>query len=658
MKKTMKKIALFGVLSVALIGVLGTHTACSSCRRDKEVPVLSYEFNENLFAELGVVYDPKITVGEGTSVAGVEVYDVNGILLETGENYTFIPDAVGEYYYHVVFQFEGENTTMRKTITVRDTLAPTITTEKLAPFTVELGVYTVTVSDSGEAVQINGVFTTGKVGTEYTVPSATLGGQALQVEVKQNGNMIALQGGKFTPTVGGRYVVQYKLESTVVDTYEFAVEEKNAIDFENASVFNFEKTYGEVKKNQDVAYVDSGVTSAKIKVYAGGKAGFVWNTPVVLTENANFVTANAYANVAGTVKLQLLIGETLTAYESGVITLSRGANEIVFPLSENLKDKAVYGILLYNYNQYDNIVFLDNVRFVDEWSLTDVFTAHESIYKAERGGTFILPQLTNCDRNFFKTVMVEINGNGLTEPIMLTENAKFHLTAFAEGDYTVTYTAIDIFDETHETSFTLRVQGTALMGTLSLGTYYVGEEITLPQVKLTSETYTNVTLQNATVKKYYRPENGLTWEKVPQPLIFELTGTHEFRYVITVGTSKLMLEADTYIHNPNVHIDFEKYAGGEHMHYSGDTSYSKPLELAPSDYWSHGGKYSCKMYARVGWEWENGVRMGNQNRLLFDYPIDTVVFYGYSDYDLEPTYMITYIPALLPTTYSKPYKND
>ncbi len=1013
MKKTKKRIALYGALSVAVIGSLGMYAACKNTSKE-----LSYSFNENLNAELNVAYDPQIEVGEGTKIVSVEVYDANGIFLDTVENYSFTPDGIGEYYYRVVFQNNGENTEINKTIVVRDTVAPTITQAITQPISVELGSYngfeqvmagilvddndsktieqitkkavaithgttiqenvegydkylftdvgeytvkvavsdvsgnvayteyklnvtdttapilqgktlyyawrdesgkvalptikvnelstyslnvtaekngesltvsdnktlatvgdeisltytaidehqnnaefkttlkvlekgvffdlqdsevvtlftadgaveqkdgkvilyrdqssdmlswqeesygfgsaqnysaivltlenyavsetklllsatqngekiyvggttliptsgtattcifditkfnldevsgwqleaqsggniyfalsearlipfvndyftvdglktqykvgeslqfneiqckndaireysfsvngsqsygagerytftaagvytitfsvdvgnkifnadyTVTVEDSSATINLSGGFITGKVGVEYVIPTATLSGQTLQTEVKRNGETVALKNGKFTPVIGGKYTVAYTLNGEVIDVYTFAVEEKNSIDFENVNAFDFSTTYGDVSQNRDQAYVTNGLNSVKMQLSANGKAGFVWNTPITLTEDAKFVTADIYANVAGTAKLQLLIGNTLTPYESGAITLSRGNNEIVFPLPANLKDKAVYGVLVYNYNKYDNIFFLDNVRLIGEWSLTNVFATSNPIYTAEQGGEFIFPKLTSCDANFLKEVTVSVNGNGLTQPIMFTQNATFAITsAIATGEYTVTYKAIDIFDRTHETSFVLSVGKSSLSGTLKLGTYYVGEEIELAQVSLESSVYTNEQLQNATVTKYYRPENGLRWELVPQTLRIENTGTYQFRYVITVEKSKVMLEADTYIHSPDVHIDFEKYAGGDHMYYSGDTSYSSPLMLAPSDYWSHDGKYSCKMFGRIGWEWENGVRMSNNENLFFDYPIDTVVFYGYSDYDLSPTYM-------------------
>ena len=1012
MKKTKKRIALYGALSVAVIGSLGMYAACKNTSKE-----LSYSFNENLNAELNVVYDPQITVGEGTKIVSVEVYDANGIFLDTAENYSFTPDGIGEYYYRVVFQNNGENTEISKTIIVRDTVAPTITQAITQPISVELGSYngfeqvmasilvddndsktveqitkkavaitdgttvhenlegfdkylftdvgeytvkvavsdvsgnvayteyklnvtdttapilqgktlyyawqdesgkvvlptikvnelstyslnvtaekngesltisdnktlaavgdeialtytaideyqnnaefkttlkvlekgaffdlqdsevvtlftadgaveqkdgkvilysdqsadvlswhedsygfgstqnysaivltlenyavsetklllsatqngkkiyvggmtliptsgtattclfditkfdldkvsgwqleaqsggniyfalsearlipfvndyftveglktqykvgeslqfneiqckndaireysfsinggeqygagerytftsagvytirfsvdvgnkifnadyTVNVKNSSATINLNGIFTTGEVGVEYVIPTATLSGQTLQTEVKSNGETVALQNSKFTPVIGGKYTVEYTLNGMVIDVYAFAVEEKNSIDFEKANAFEFRATYGDVSRNNDEAYVTNGLTSAKMQLSANGKAGFVWNTPMTLTEDAKFATANIYANVAGTAKLQLLIGKTLTPYESGAITLSRGNNEIVFPLPANLKDKAVYGVLVYNYNKYDNIFFLDNVRLIGEWSLTNVFAMPNPIYTAEQGGEFIFPKLTSCDASFLKEVTVSVSGNGLTQPIMFTQNATFAITsAIATGEYTVTYKTIDIFDRTHETSFVLSVGKSSLSGTLKLGTYYVGEEIELAQVSLESSVYTNEQLQNATVTKYYRPENGLRWELVPQTLKFENTGTYQFRYVITVEKSKVMLEADTYIHSPDVHIDFEKYAGGDHMYYVGDTSFSTPLELAPTDYWSHDGKYSCKMFGRIGWEWENGIRMGAE-RLDFDYPIDTVLFYGYSDYDLSPTYM-------------------
>lgn len=511
-------------------------------------------------------------------------------------------------------------------------------------FTVDVGNkiftadYTVTVEGTAGTVSLNSSFVTGTVGTEYTIPVATLNGQALQSTVSVNGETVTLQNGKFTPVQAGKYTVEYQLNGETLEEYAFAVEAKGAIDFENATAFEFVNTYGDVQKNCDEAYVTSGLTSAKLQLPANGKVGFVLKTPVALTENANFVTASIYANVAGTAKVQLLVGESLIPYESGALTLSRGNNTIAFPLNENLKNASVYGIVLYNYNKYNNIFFLDNVRLVGEWSLTEVFATPNASYKAEQGGEFIFPKLTVCDSGVLKEVTVSLSGNGLTEPIIFTQNARLSLTAISAGDYTVTYTAKDIFDGTHEISFVLQVGKNALSGSLSLGTYYVGEEIELAQVRLESSVYDKTQLQNATVTKYYRPENGMRWDVVPQTLKFDATGTYQFRYVITVENSKLMLEADTYIHNPDVHIDFEKYAGGDHMYYVGDTSFTTPEELAPSDYWSHDGKYSCKMYGRVGWEWENGVRMGME-RLDFDYPIDTVVFYGYSDYDLSPTYM-------------------
>ena len=136
MKKIRGRIAICGVLGAMLVGIVGTAVAC----REKN-QTLSYGFNENLIAELNIPYNPQITIGEDTSIVSVELYDANGIFLDVAENYTFTPEAIGDYYYRVILQNNGENTTVNKTITVRDTIAPTVTQTITTPILAELGAY-------------------------------------------------------------------------------------------------------------------------------------------------------------------------------------------------------------------------------------------------------------------------------------------------------------------------------------------------------------------------------------------------------------------------------------------------------------------------------------------------------------------------------------
>ena len=528
-------------------------------------------------------------------------------------------------------------------------------------FTVDVGNQTfttsetVTVTGTSPTVRLDKAFTAGTVGTKYTLPTATLSDttKTLQTSVWQGDTQIALTSNAFTPQTSGVYTVKYAVDGDVIDSYEFAVEAVNALDFEKAAAFEYKTTYGGgFAKNNDARYVSSGLTSAKAEVAAYGMAGATLKNPLALTTDCNVATASVYANTAGYAQVALTIGET--RYASDSIWLNAGMNKIAFRIDGKAGEK-LSGAYVHNNAQYDNVFFLDEIVCVQTTALSAVFPAQALSYEAEQGTVFVMPNLLQCDASFISTLSLTMTSGELTEAVTRYVGERLNASDYAIGTYTITYQATDVFGQTHETSVTLNVTEAKLTGTIALGDYFVGEAVSLPAPVLQSGVYDADELSAATVVKYYRSAGGLDWYKADGDVTFEATGDVEVKYVVTLGDRKISVYQSTYVHAQGVHFDYEKYSEGEHMGWDLSYSNGRGNDSYITDAWSHSGSYSAHITAHAGYNDTNGIIFGerreeyNEEKDTYEikyYPCepiqlgfkaDTVVFWAYSEADRMTT---------------------
>ena len=570
-----------------------------------------------------LAYDELLFHGDEISEYTVAVSGTN---LGAGERYTFTKEGT----FAVTFTVDVGN----KTFTTSET---------------------VSVTGTALTVRLDKAFTAGTVGTKYTLPTATLSDttKTLQTSVWQGDTQIALTANAFTPQTSGTYTVKYAVNGDVIDSYEFAVESANALDFEKAAAFDYKTTYGSgFVKNNDARYVSSGLTSAKTEVSAYGMSGATLKTPLALTADCNVATASVYANTAGYAQVALTIGET--RYASDSVWLNAGMNKIAFRIDGKTGEK-VSGVYVHNNAQYDNIFFLDEIVCAKTTALTAVFPATAQSYEAEQGTTFVMPNLLQCDASFISTLSLTMTGGDLTEAVSCYVGERLNVSDYAIGTYTITYQATDVFGKTHETSVTLQVTAAKLTGTIALGDYFVGEAVFLPAPVLQSEVYDADELATAAVAKYYRAAGGLEWRKVSDDLTFETTGDVEVKYVVTLGDRKISLYQSTYVHAQGVHFDYEKYSEGEHMGWDLSYSHNRGNDAYITDAWSHSGSYSAHITAHVGYNDTNGIIFGDRTYeydeatetgkyvytpcapIPLGFTADTVVFWAYSEADRMTT---------------------
>lgn len=93
----MRKTKIFLTLIIFLIATISCFAGCSSCSPND----VSLNFNQNRVAQIGVEYDPMFVVKDGAQITKVKLKDNEGNGVELGDNYGFIPNAFGNYYYEV-----------------------------------------------------------------------------------------------------------------------------------------------------------------------------------------------------------------------------------------------------------------------------------------------------------------------------------------------------------------------------------------------------------------------------------------------------------------------------------------------------------------------------------------------------------------------------
>lgn len=409
------------------------------------------------------------------------------------------------------------------------------------------------------------------------------------------------------------------------------VTEKKAYLFSN--VYN-----GGFVKNTNDKYVKNGAYSAKAVIEANGNVGVLFqDAPYTLT-NENYLSFSVYTNTAGVIQLGVVLGDEYKEYKSGEIKLERGWNAVGFMLDKtnsNFNGKSLKGIFCYNLEKYDNLVYLDDFVFMQKESLADkeVFAKVDGL-QADTAKMFTIPDIVICDSKLMETVEVSIKDSTGSEIIQATLGETVSLDGFSNGEYRIVYTVLDVFGDTHEQTVKLTVKSDLLSGKIGLKTYRVNENIILPEPMLTSGTYTQSDLKNAIVRKYYRAENGLEWIPVIEQLKFTECGYYDIKYTVALNDVKISITEKTYIHEQGVYFDFETYENGANM--GGGLSSGRGTWI--SDEWSRSGKYSLYINAGVqGMGW-SGVDF-NRSEFQFASPVDTIVFWAYSEIDRTTCYV-------------------
>ena len=519
-----------------------------------------------------------------------------------------------------------------------------------AVFAFDIGnkIYTVTktfnVVNSGVVVEV-GEIVGGKVGKVYTLPTETASTTVTKEVVAPSGSNLTITDGKITPTEEGRYVINYKSGSTTVASYSFYVEGVNQVAFESVEAFNFEKVInGGFVKDSDGTYATAGKTAAKASVEARDSIGVLWSNSIQLTGKVNYVTMDVYANLAGGFKVALIIGDEMETYAGREVTLNAGSNEVTFVIGSTLGKKfnnaEIKGILVYNQSQYNNIYYIDNIKFSekDSTSEAEVFNVEKDTIYAQVGGIVVIPNVISCDSKLIKSQVATIK-KGSQTLFTAIPGSPVSLEGVAAGQYKIVYTVeTDGYSSTYTKNVTLVIGEQMLVGELQLADYFVGKAVELPEPILASDYYSSSALSKAVVNKYYRATGGLDWVDANAPFLFDSTGYVDVKYTVTVGETKVSLYEQIYIHQEGVHLDFEAWSGGAHMGYV--KSYSQKALVSMYDGWSIDGKYSAKIGANTAYNDCAGIiyREKEEEPIQIGFAANAVVVWIYSEAERMENY--------------------
>lgn len=414
----------------------------------------------------------------------------------------------------------------------------------------------------------------------------------------------------------------------------------NEIDFEDEAFFNFANIIGGgLSRNENAKFVSQGNVSARAELSAKVKSGVVFANPLTVKNRANYVTADIYSESEGNIAIELLAGNT--AYHSGTLKLVRGWNQIGFVaggVNNDLQNKQITGIMISNGEKYGNRVYLDNVNFVQISAASDeLIFSDVAERETERMLAFIVPNVIGCDLKLIDGISVTIGGGEL-EKIDCSIGEEVNPGDIAAGDYEISYTVTDVFGAVHEKTVALHVKPRALYGEIRLSDYRAGESFVLPDPVIGSETFTAAELENAEVRKYYKEKGGAEWIEAQGKIGFSKLTDIEIRYTVTLGEKKILLGAETFIHANGVHIDFEKYSGGDYLgwgrNYGGEND--KYPSYVSTD-WSHDGTHSVYLNANPNYINSSGIILGEQGE---EYPsfelglkADAVILWIYSEAD-------------------------
>ncbi len=552
------------------------------------------------------IYETKVTVTKDSHTLAT---------LQEGEEYTFA--NAGAYTVNFAFDLGNKIYTAQKNITVKN---------------------------EGYSVTLGGQFTGGKVGEEYTVPVTA--DSALRVSViAPSGAAVAMSGNKFTPDEAGVYIVKYLVSDAETVSYTLYVESASEINFERDSAFNYTTVYnGGFEAVKDRNYASEGTTSAKATIPAGERVGGTFAQSLAINGEANYVSFNAYANLSGTIKLGIVVATkhpitqvvSETVYESGMISVNKGANELGFVLGASaatlLKNFNVSEIYVKNTSEYDNIIYLDNVRFSNKTTVTEseIFRTDIASVYGETNQEIIIPQLIKCDTKLFNEIKVTLETDAGGVLLNATQLEKINLAGYTPNTYIIRYKATTISNATYEKEIPLILSKELVTGELSLGDYFVSEEIELPAPILQSDVYDETTISEAKVNKYYRISTGSEWIDANGVLSFNATDYVDVKYTVEVaGATKLVLYGQTYIHEAGVHIDFEKWSGGDYFGVP-DTTPEDGVRATFSEDWAYDGKYSVK---NLDYRNNTAGKIVYANGFDFGFEANAMVFWAYAPAD-------------------------
>ena len=567
----------------------------------------SYEIGEALNYRIthsgNEIYESSLTVKKGSEI---------DLRTDLSKKYTF--ESAGTYSLEFAFDFGNKIFTTKTDVTVS-------------------GVTT--------AVSLNRQLTGGRVNEEYVLPEAQAGGKTVSVSLSNANGSVNITDGKFTPTVSGKYTVTYSGVGIKTASYDFYIEAVNEIGFETSDSFNFKNIYDTgISKSQSGNYVASGKTSAKAEVRGNKYVGVIWSNPIQLNGTINYVSASVYANLAGDLKIGVLLDGEANVISGGNVVVEKGQNIIGFLLGENVSDKwtdaKVKGLFIYNQSAYDNVFYIDSINFIDKVAVEsgEVFNTSIKGVTIEKDGYAFVPNIIACDNKFVEGVVVELLDGEENVLITATIGEKINLN-YAVGTYKLNY-AVMIGGVENSRQITVTIVEQKLKGEIVITeNYYTNKAFKLPDPVITSSVYSATEIQNAQIKKYYRSETATQWISADGEIIVKNSCAIDLKYTIRVGETVIVVEENTYVHENGVHADFEKWSGGNSYGYK--ESMASDRIFSVSNLWSHTGKNSLKIHAVDSWEHVSGFVSiaSNKDSISFGYQADAIVLWVYSEYNFR-----------------------
>jgi len=412
--------------------------------------------------------------------------------------------------------------------------------------------------------------------------------------------------------------------------------DKNRFDFENdAKDYIFIGNGFEVNKNS--SYVSCGESSLKTTLYAGEIAGFSLVEPYGNGEY-NFVNLTVFSSKNALLSFNLKYGDKTG--EAFSVSIKRGVNEISLFTGETISDDFV-GLIVRNLSKAGVEIYLDNLRFssVTEFSDDYIFGSVSDI-AVEKGYDYTLEKATKCSSSVIDKYTIQII-NGADDTV-LSEiygggKVNFGDEAFVGVDeIKIKHIVTDVLGGKHEVLQSCSVTD-GVKYTVKMPYCYYGEKIYFPEVK-------DINDAEVTVRKYYKEEGAKYWKAVNDAVVIYKNTYFDVLYsIIDNATGKVTVINDkVYLRNRNTQVDFEIHPDGEHLGYYETTINNSYAPEDVSSVWSYDGRYSLHIPANFTWDsglvlyFKDTVR---DNSLVFDKPVDTVIFHSYAEKTMGSHYL-------------------
>lgn len=411
---------------------------------------------------------------------------------------------------------------------------------------------------------------------------------------------------------------------------------KDRFDFErSAEGYRFVGNGFEI--NEDLNFVSYGSKSLKTALYGGNMAGFKLVEPYRNGEY-NFIDLTVFSSKNVLTSFSLQYGDKTV--ETSAVSLKRGVNEISLFLKEKISD-AFAGLIVKNLSKTGVEIYLDNLRFstVTEFSDDYIFDSVSDI-TVERGYDYALESVTKCNSSIVDKYEIQILNcadDSVLSEIYGGGKVNFNGEAF-DGitELKIKHIVTDVLGGKHELLQNCSVIDGSQY-TVNMPYCYYGEEINFPDVK-------NLVGSNFTIRKYYKEEGARYWKIIDGGIRLYKGAYFDVSYsIIDNATKKVtVITGKVYLRNKDTQVDFEIYPDGEHLGFNETTinnSYS-PEDI--SAVWSYDGKYSLHIPANYNWDsglvlyFKDTVR---DNSLVFEKPVDTVVFHSYAEKTMGSHYL-------------------